>query len=229
MKHSGLLLLVLLACSDGTGNNTKPKLDKTEHAFSQIYQAATWSKNDAGTGNSGTGSTARATTEYRALLQRVLAERGIRSVVDAGCGDWEFSQLVDWTGVDYKGYDIVEAVVAEDTKRFAKPGIQFFVGNIVTDKLPAADLLISKHVLQHLPDNDVIAFLKKLPDYKYALITNGVEPSSKSARHAIDIEPGGYRPLDITKPPFNIVGEKVLTYTDDHHFHQVVLVTRDSK
>ena len=35
--------------------------------------------------------------------QQFLKDNAIRSVVDAGCGDWEFSQAIDWTGIDYKG------------------------------------------------------------------------------------------------------------------------------
>jgi SAM-dependent methyltransferase len=221
-----LLLIALTACSDRSAT-TATTPSKTEQAFTDIYQGATWGTNDAGAGNSGTGSTAQSTVEYRALLQTFLADKGIRSVVDAGCGDWEFSQLIDWKGVDYKGYDIVASVVEQDRKKFGKPGIQFFVGNIVEDNLPAADLLISKHVLQHLPNKDVTTFIKKqIPKYKYALLTSGVDSRTKSADHSIDIEAGGYRPLDITKPPFDVKGETVLTYSDGHHWHHVILVTR---
>jgi len=45
-------------------------------------------------------------------LQQFLKDNKIRSVVDAGCGDWGLSQALDWGGIDYKGYDIVEAVIA---------------------------------------------------------------------------------------------------------------------
>jgi SAM-dependent methyltransferase len=227
-------IIVFAACSHQAGppsaqsqTQTKPESSTTEQAFTGIYQEAVWGKNEAGVGNSGTGSTEQSTRDYRSLLQRVLAEKGIRSVVDAGCGDWEFSQLIDWKGIDYKGYDIVASVVEGDKQRFGAPQVQFFVGDIVHDDLPSADLLISKHVLQHLPDKDVQTFLEKqLPKYKYALITNGVDSTTKSADHKTDIQPGGYRPLDITKPPFGIHAEPVLTYNDGHHWHRVWLVTR---
>ena len=49
-----------------------------------------------------------------------------------------------------------------------------------------------------------------------------------SATHSGDIKPGQYRTLDITRPPFNIPGLKILTYSDDVHMHQVVLVNRDN-
>jgi SAM-dependent methyltransferase len=151
-----------------------------------------------------------------------MKTHGIKSVVDAGCGDWEFSQTLDWTGIDYKGYDIVAKVVEANKTRFAKPNIQFFTGNIVEDDLPAADLLISKHVLQHLPNSDVQKFLdRQAKKYKHVLLVNGVHPVFMTGRNA-DIKPGGYRELDVTQPPFKARGIKPLTWWASGHMHQVV-------
>jgi len=200
----------------------------TREAFDDIYRSATWGTNDHGAGNSGTGSTMKSTAVYRVVLQQFLADNDIHSVVDAGCGDWEFSRSIDWTGVDYKGIDIVASVVAQDKQRYEAPNVHFAVGNIVEDDLPEADLLISKHVLQHLPHADVKKFVEKqLPKYKHVLLTNGVDPDTMSATNSTDIKPGEYRSLDITKPPFNVKGTKILTYWDGHHMHQVVHVSRD--
>jgi SAM-dependent methyltransferase len=199
----------------------------TRDAFAKVYETAAWGKNSAGQGNSGGGSTLAATVVYRAYLQQFLKEHNIKSVVDAGCGDWEFSSSIDWTGIDYKGYDIVPAVIERNKQLHAKPGVAFFVGNIVEDDLPAADLIISKHVLQHLPNANVSAFLaKQLPKYKHALLTNGVNPATFSATN-INIHPGEYRALDLTQPPFNLVAQRPLTYwATDGYMHQVVYVSR---
>jgi SAM-dependent methyltransferase len=143
-------------------------------------------------------------------------------VVDAGCGDWEFSRAIDWSGIDYKGYDIVEAVVKSDQERFGKPNIQFFVGDVVEGDLPAADLLISKHVLQHLPTADVQRFLEQASKFKHVLFTNGVNPTSLTANNNVDIRAGEYRELDLLRPPFILRGVKVLSYWDGLHMHQVV-------
>lgn len=189
-------------------------------AFAAIYKEATWGTNGEGVGTSGTGSTVASTLIYRTFLQQFLKENDIRSVVDAGCGDWEFSQAIDWTGIDYKGYDIVESVIESNKKNHSKPNIQFFSANIVDTELPPADLLISKHVLQHMPTTDVEKFVKQMKKYKHVLFTNGVHPLNLSAQNT-DISPGGYRELDLMSPPFNIPGVKVLTYWDGHHMHQV--------
>jgi SAM-dependent methyltransferase len=200
----------------------KREPEDTKKAFEGIYRDSTWGTNDKGVGNSGTGSTVDATYLYRDYLQHFLKEHNIKSVVDAGCGDWEFSQKIDWSGIDYKGFDIVAKVVEGDKAKFAKPNIQFFVGNIVEDNLPKADLLVSKHVLQHLPNADVKKFLdKQLKKYKHVILTNGVDAITLTGDNR-DIKPGDYRLLDLGAAPFNVKGWKDLTYWANGHMHQVL-------
>jgi 2-polyprenyl-3-methyl-5-hydroxy-6-metoxy-1,4-benzoquinol methylase len=97
-----------------------------QQVFADIYRQAIWGTNAQGAGNSGPGSTLHATLVYRTFLQQFLKDNAIRSVVDAGCGDWEFSQALDWSGIDYKGFDIVESAIVEAKRRLAKPNIAFF-------------------------------------------------------------------------------------------------------
>ena len=214
---SAFLCLVSTALAD----TAKPP--PTKQVFEDIYRSAKWGTNGNGDGNSGTGSTAHATLLYRTFLQQFLKDNEIRSVVDAGCGDWEFSSLLDWTGIDYRGYDIVDAVVAANTKKFGKPKIRFFAANIVETDLTPADLLISKHVLQHLSNRDVSKFLTQIPKYKHVLLINGVDRATMSAANH-DIAAGDYRELDVTRPPFNVAGVKVLSYWDGLHMHQAIYI-----
>jgi SAM-dependent methyltransferase len=196
-----------------------------EAAFDDIYKSATWGTNAAGVGNSGFGSKLQTTLLYRTFLAQMMKDLKVQSVVDAGCGDWEFSQAIDWTGIDYKGYDIVPAVVEHDKQTYGKPNIQFFNADIIETDLPPADLLISKHVLQHLPNADVQKFLtKQLPKYKYIVLTDGVRRDTLSSTNP-DIKPGQYRPLDLTQPPFNVHGAKVLSWWDGVDMHQVLFIT----
>jgi SAM-dependent methyltransferase len=191
-----------------------------QRVFAYIYRHATWGTNAQGEGHSGPGSTLHATLIYRTFLQQFLKDNAIRSVVDAGCGDWEFSQRLDWSGIDYKGFDVVESAIAK-AKTFAKPNIAFFVGNVVELGLPPADLLLCKHVLQHLPTRDVRTFLTQIKKYRHVLLTNSVNVQTMSATN-VDVAVGECRALDPTAPPFNLYGAKVLTYWDGHSMNQVV-------
>lgn len=201
-----------------------PAPQSASAVFEHIYEAGVWGTNDAGEGTSGSGSTLESTAVYRAFLQAFMKEHDIHSVVDAGCGDWEFSSKIDWRGIDYKGFDIAHQVVEHDKKLYTKPNIHFFEADIVETDLPKADLLISKHVLQHLPNASVKKFLEKqLPKYKHVLIMSGVHHVTFAGENT-DISPGGYRTLDLTAPPFNVVGLKTLNYFDGYHMHTLLHV-----
>jgi SAM-dependent methyltransferase len=194
-----------------------------QRVFDDIYRRGKWATdaNDAGT--SGLGSTVESTYLYRMFLGRFFAEAKIHSVVDAGCGDWEFSQAIDWSGIDYKGYDIVPSVVEKDRAKFERPNVHFFQANVVEADLPPADLLIVKHVLQHLPNAMVQRFFAQLPKYKHVLMVDAVDPDTLSGKNT-DIVPGDFRFFDPTAPPFNLNALKALTYWDGADMQQVVYV-----
>jgi FkbM family methyltransferase len=172
--------------------------------FDFIYAADLWE------GGSGAGSSPKATETYRAFLKDFMVENSIRSVVDAGCGDWQSSRLIDWSGVDYIGID-VSSVVLNNAKRFAKKGVQFIEGDARTIELPEADLLIVKDVLQHWSNADIIAFIPKFRRFRYCLIANGATEQVKAYVNR-NMPAGGYRPVDLSQPPFSVSGSFVLSY-----------------
>lgn len=174
--------------------------------FEEIYERNEW------THGSGEGSLEIQTRGYRAFLQDFLAKKNIRTVVDMGCGDWQFSKLINWSGIGYQGFDVVPVVISNNTDRFASDNVSFslFSGN--ADELPPADLLIVKDVLMHLPNQVVLDFLPNLKKYKYALITNCTNPINPNDVNK-DIQPGDFRYIDLRMSPFNL--ESSLVYTFD--------------
>jgi len=185
--------------------------DARRKAFELAYDRRQWGADAQGKGTSGSGSTPESTKLYRVFLQDFLAAHAIRSVVDAGCGDWEFSRAIDWKGIDYLGVDIVPSVIEANQRRFGAANVRFAVADIVRDALPPADLLLVKDVLQHLSGADITRFLMQLPRYRHVLIINDVNPDSLTA-HAGNVGTGGYRSLDITQPPYSVPGMKLLVW-----------------
>lgn len=117
------------------------------------------------------------------------------SVVDAGCGDWDFSRLIDWGGARYLGIDISNVVI-ERLKTHRSDRFEFQMGDI-TEDLPPADLLICKDVLQHLPIELVNKFIRnnlKKGKYRWALITN----DALAAGGNKDTNTGDYRRIDLS-------------------------------
>jgi 2-polyprenyl-3-methyl-5-hydroxy-6-metoxy-1,4-benzoquinol methylase len=186
--------------------------ESNEDAFTKIYDDGAWGKDPDGQGTSGFGSKKETTSLYRAFLQKFLKTYKIRSVVDVGCGDWEFSKLINWKNIQYTGYDVVQSVIEKNQQVHGTSRIQFIHGDAVVDDLPSADLLICKDVLQHLPDEDVFKVLAKLNRFKYCLITNDVDNHSLTSSNT-PISRGGYRTLDLSQPPFNLSGKRMLIYS----------------
>lgn len=182
--------------------------EQLEAAFTQIYDKAIWARNDQGKGSSGEGSTADTTFLYRCFLKNFFKENDIHSVVDGGCGDWEFSRLIDWQGINYTGYDVVKTVIDSDAQ-YASPTIQFVHANFSTTDLPSADLFICKDVLQHLPNDVILALIPQLKKFKYCLIINDTAVRSQAGNQSNVDTIGGYRLLDLSQPPFNLAGERL--------------------
>src|SRR5215207_9382085 len=179
----------------------------TEHpaltsTFNRIYRQGTWGTDAAGRGISGSGSTLEITREYRAYVERFIRQHHVKSVVDAGCGDWKFSREIDWGDARYLGVDVASDVIEAVRRKHADGRTKFQVCDI-TEELPAADLLISKDVLQHLSNELVHAFISnnlKKGKYKWVILTNDRGSGNQ------DIMPGGYRAIDLAAPPFGVRG-----------------------
>jgi hypothetical protein len=168
--------------------------------FNEIYDKGSWAKGPDGKGTSGVGSTREITREYRAFLEDFIKSHDIKSIVDAGSGDWEFSSAVDWNHARYLGVDVSDTVVDAVKRKYANERVKFQVGD-VTQSLPSADLLICKDVLQHLSFAQVKSFIKnnlKKGKYKWALITNDRGPENR------DIKAGDFRPINLSAPPFSV-------------------------
>jgi SAM-dependent methyltransferase len=172
------------------------------NTFNHIYAEGMWGRDDRGKGTSGSGSTLEITREYRAYVEDFMKKHAVKSVVDAGCGDWSFSSAMDWGDASYLGVDIASDIVDADRKKYQRDKVRFQVGDI-TEELPAADLLISKDVLQHLSNRLVQKFIEnnlRKGKYKWVILTNDRGSGNP------DVRPGGYRAIDLAAPPFEVEG-----------------------
>ena len=159
--------------------------------FDVVYETNYW-----GSG-SGSGSNENLCRDYVAFLQEFFKAHNITSIVDAGCGDWQFSKNIDFSGITYQGFDVASFVINANTPRYSKDNISFHLYDGDFSKLPSADLLICKDVLQHLPIAKIKEFITILPRFKYALITNDIGTNNNT-----EILPTQGRTLDLREDPF---------------------------
>jgi SAM-dependent methyltransferase len=185
-----------------------PPLAPDREAFRRHYDVAL---SDWG-GHSGAGSDAFHTTPYRAFVDRFMRMNGVRNVVDVGCGDWQFSRLMNFDGIDYLGLDVVPELVARNQERFGGPGRRFAEMPATLANVPGGDLLLMKDVLQHLPDATIAAFATEVvPRFRWALLTNSFEKLDTPRN--TDTEAGGFRCLDLAAAPHGWRGAYVLEFS----------------
>ncbi|SDZ35923.1 hypothetical protein SAMN05421504_113135 [Amycolatopsis xylanica] len=164
--------------------------------FAYIYRANAW---HGGESAAGEGSDSAATLTVRTELPGLLRKWRIRSILDLPCGDAAWLRSLPLGEIGYVGGDIVEDIVHRN--RAACPGSRFEVLDIVKDELPAADVLVCRDCLVHLPLAEAVAALRNIArsGCKYLLATTFL-----GLGRNVDIEPGDWRPLNLRLPPFGL-------------------------
>ena len=127
--------------------------------FREAYRSGAWVWNQ-GAGVSGPGSETTATRTMLEALPALLASLGCQTLLDVGCGDWNWMREVDLP-CNYVGIDIVPEVI-EANRRHERPGITFEVGDAIHDRLPHADVVLCREVLFHLSFHDSLAALANI-------------------------------------------------------------------
>lgn len=188
--------------------------------FSNIYDRNLW---DYG---SGPGSLPELTVEYRELIKNVIQNNQIKTVLDYGCGDWQFSRLIDWNNLieHYTGADVVPSLIDHHSKTFSSNKINF---KLVDDsfKWEPVDLIICKDVLQHLPNTVIADILSNMrSSSKFILLTNDINGPKGSLTLNKDCKPGDWRTLDFSIEPWNIQCEKLLTWNVKNRVKQTILI-----
>lgn len=156
----------------------------------------------------GAGSTARATSGLRRLLPAVFRAFGIETLNDAGCGDANWMQYVDLSGIGYLGYDVVRRECWGPLGE--RKSMRFEVADFVADPGRPCDLTLCRDALIHLPNRLVIEALARFrQSSKYLLATT----FPGAPNHAREIVPGGFARLDMATDPFRL-GEPLLSISE---------------
>jgi hypothetical protein len=179
--------------------------------FTEIYGKQRWGA--GGDFFSGTGSVSAHADGYIKYVEDFIREHGIKSVVDCGCGDFRISGSIDWGECDYIGIDIVGSLIERDQQLYGAPRRRFMQRDVVTDVLPDAELCLIRQVLQHLPNEAILAIVSSLKKYKYVLISDEWSDANvKYGRFNEDISCGNgtrMHGLDLSRPPFNLPVKEV--------------------
>jgi len=188
-------------------SNNYKKLSTAE-AFQRIYAANAWGSDQAQGFSSGKGSRGVIADQYCSWLIGFIREKGFRSVVDLGCGDFYVgSRIANETSVAYSGIDIVPEVIEHHRRMFAREGVAFECLDLIADPLPIADVCLVRQVFQHLSNAEIAAALVNIAHYPFALISEHVarEPRvfNRDQSHGPQVRSTYGSGVYLDRPPFS--------------------------
>ena len=177
------------------------RLKTPESKFTAIYKGNHWFGEES---ISGSGSSLDYTRSLRGHLPGVFQQLGIRSILDAPCGDFHWMQhvLKDYP-LDYTGGDIVKPLVLADRKKYGTANVRFLHLDITRDDLPRTDMMFCRDCLFHLSYEDVRAMLNNFVSsgIPYLMTTTHI---NREGFENHDIATGDSRRIDLFAAPFNL-------------------------
>lgn len=181
-----------------------------EERFKQIHSANYWANAES---RSGEGSTLEATRRAKQAIEEFVRTHEVRSMLDVPCGDFNWMKNVD-LGIPYIGGDIVDALIADNEKRYASGMRKFQVIDLTKSKLPQCELVHTRDCLNHLSIPDIKAALSNICSSGATYIAITQFPAVTVNRN----QASGftYRELNFRLPPFNWPEPVVLIDEESH-------------
>ena len=186
---------------------SKEKIRK--NAFRHIYLSNHWQnyfKLDLQKSRSGPGSNLKYTSDMSRELEKFFVEKNIKTILDIGCGDFIWMNLLlnKYYNYDkYLGLDIVDELIKNNNLKYSNDKISFKTFDLVKDEIPKGfDIILIRDVFIHLKNEQIVNFLNLLKnlDIKFFGVTS--TPSLKKNNELKAV--GRYRDINIEIEPFNL-------------------------
>jgi len=170
-----------------------------QKSFSEIYEKHSWS----GETRSGSGSNLANTELLRKDYQDFLKEEGIQSILDVGCGEFNWQEYMDFTGISVTALDIVPEIVEKLTERI--PGVRFLTHDMVegAPDIQYSEVVFSRDVIQHLETEDIRKFIRNILKVAGGYVILNHYPDIVEFNAPLPRDQWRYRPIDLFAEPFN--------------------------
>ena len=161
---------------------------------------------------SGPGSHIVNTTEIVDTLNTFIADNNIQSILDLGCGDWNWFKKINIQNAKYIGWDACDQMIADNSKFYGCANITFETKDIVTENYPYSDLIICRDVLFHMTTDLSMHILEKVKSScKYFICT-----SFNDVPENIPHKRGwGFYKINTNIQPFNME-QYIISTTPEH-------------
>jgi len=169
-----------------------------EEVFSDIYRRRAWGEDCESV--SGPGSSVARTSSFRDAMAMLLTEIKAKTLLDAGCGDFNWMKLIQLDLEQYVGVDVVPELISANQQLYGNATRTFINLDLTRDRLPKTDLILSRDCLVHFSFQDIFAALKNFRESDATYLLTTTFPSIEAN---VDIETGSWRYLNLQMPPFN--------------------------
>jgi len=175
------------------------QIGDAKDVFRHHYESKRWGNGES---VSGPGSTVKYTENIRKRIPELVSDLGVRVILDAPCGDYNWFRRIDWiTKISYVGGDVVESLVETNQSHYGNSNTTFINLDIVRDILPRADLWLCRDCLFHLSNRDVLLALENFLKSDINYILTSTHPNCDKNH---DIPSGSFRLLNLQLPPFSL-------------------------
>lgn len=166
--------------------------------FEDIYREHRWGGSES---RSGPGSTLDRTEDLVEALPGMLAELGVKTLLDVPCGDWGWMRHVNLDGINYIGADIVPKMIEELERTYGSPTTLFLCLDAVSEPLPPGDAVLARTFFIHLPNAQIWKVLRNFKATGARWLLASTVPD---VTENVDIRAAGnFRPLNLRLPPFS--------------------------
>ncbi|HVV82004.1 MAG TPA: hypothetical protein VHE35_02950 [Kofleriaceae bacterium] len=172
-------------------------MSEMEAVFRRFYVENVWGAASV----SGPGSTAWPTAIIRERVPALLRELEVGTLLDAPCGDFGWLSTCELPA-RYVGCDVVGELIDDLRRRHGRADRRFERLDLTRDPLPAADLILCRDCLGHLPFADAAAAIANFRASGARWLLATTFPRWRDNR---DIAArGDWRPVNLALPPFGL-------------------------
>lgn len=177
--------------------------------MNQIYEQHLWGgKTFDFYSGQGSHNSEIITPYLEAVTSFLKSHNNTLSICDLGCGDFNIGKHLTRYTKKYIAIDIVEDLIERNKTKFKEDHLEFHCLDIAKDKLPNADCIILRQVLQHVSNIEIQNIVKKFNSYKYIILTehlpNGNFTPNKDIISGQGIRLKHNSGVDLLKTPFNL-------------------------
>ena len=168
-----------------------------KEVFDATYRDNAWGSTES---VSGPGSTQARAAQFLPDLIALLQRLGVKTLLDAPCGDFNWAAPLSDVVDRYIGVDIVPDLVDGLTRAHDGSTREFLCADLTSDALPRADLILCRDCLVHFSFHDIDRAIHNMKSSgaTYLLTTTFVDRQTNA-----DIVTGGWRVLNLQAAPFH--------------------------